>query len=411
MMNQDVRRTIFHVDADAFFASVEEVLHPRLRGKPVIVGGPPSARGVVAAASYEARRFGVRAAMPLARAYRLCPQAVFLPGSFHEYKRFSDRIFESCRSFSPVVETASLDEAFLDMTGAVDARDPAARRADGLRTLFGHPLETAEQLKQAIRAATGLSVSVGIAANKLVAKIASGFAKPGGIAWVKWGGEAAFLAGMNVGDIPGVGRATVERLSLLNVDRVAALRTIPEKLLRRTFGVAGETLFQYAWGRDNRAVEARTLPRSIGRETTFEHDTCDREIVSAMLWRLVARAARQVRSLHMTARTVSVKLRFVDFSIHVKSASLPEGDRHDHVFFQVAERLLDRLWHRRMRVRLVGVTLSKLSQDVGRQGDFFQGRRYEKARALYSSIDRIRDRFGFAAIAQGRAVHCLGKPS
>jgi len=409
MKRSRFKRTVFHVDADAFFASVEQVVHPQLRGKAVIVGGVPGQRSVVASASYEARASGVRMAMPLARAYRICPEAAFLKGDFRKYAKASEAIFKICRHFTPAVETVSLDEAFLDMTGVVDTRDQAELRASRLRTLFGSPLATAERLKAEVRAGTGLSVSIGIAANKLVAKIASDFAKPDGIALVRRGYEGAFLASMNVREIPGVGRATRERLSLLNIDRVDALREIPADLLRRTFGVAGESLGEHAWGKDASAVETHALPKSISRETTFEKDTCERELVEGMLSYLLARAARELRLLAMTAKTVTVKLRFADFSTHAKSISLREPGQHDNVFCDAALQLLAALWHRRMRVRLVGVALSKLSGTVQHQGKLFEEREFRKHEGLYRSVDCIRDRFGFSAITQGRSIALLGR--
>ena len=409
MRPHDFQRTIFHVDVDAFFASVEQVIRPHLRGKPVIVGGMPTERSVVASASYEARRLGVRTAMPLAQAYRICPEAAFLKGAFRNYAKASDTIFEICRRFTPIVETISLDEAFLDMTGAVDARPESERRASSLRTLFGSPIETAARLKDEVRAVTGLSVSIGVASNKLIAKIASDYAKPDGIALVSPGYEAAFLASMHVKKIPGVGRAMCDRLTLLNTSRVDQLRNIPEHLLRKTFGSAGEALFNHVRGRDPGVVEACALPKSISRETTFEEDTCNRELVEGMLSYLLARAARELRTLAMRARTVSVKLRYADFTTLAKSASLAEPGRHDDVFYRTALELLETLWHKRMRVRLVGVALSKLHPTLEHQGRLFQERRYEKEENLYRSVDRIRDRFGFSAITQGRSIGLVGR--
>ena len=403
------QRTIFHVDVDAFFASVEQVIRPHLRGRPVVVGGMPNERSVVASASYEARKLGVRTAMPLARAYRICPEAAFLKGSFRNYARASEKIFEICRAFTPILETISLDEAFLDMTGAVDARPESERRTSSLRTLFGSPIETAARLKAEVSAVTGLSVSIGVASNKLIAKIASDYAKPGGIALVSPGYEAAFLSSMHVKEIPGVGRATCDRLTLLNTSRVDQLRNIPKELLCKTFGSAGETLFNHVRGRDPGVVEARALPKSISRETTFEEDTCDRELVEGMLSYLLARTARELRALSMRARTVSVKLRYADFTTLAKSASLTEPGRHDDVFYRTALELLNTLWHKRMRVRLVGVTLSKLYPTVEHQGRLFEERLYEKEENLYRSVDRIRDRFGFSAITQGRSIDLVGR--
>jgi DNA polymerase-4 len=384
-------RDVLHVDVDAFFASVEQVLDPRLRGKPVIVGGNPNDRSVVASASYPARAFGVRSAMPLAQARRLCPDAVFLPGNFKAYGEFSGRVHGLLLRFTPLVEAASLDDFYLDLTGC--------------RPLHGPPLQAAERMKVIVRAETGLSVTVAVAANKLLAKVASDLAKPDGLLEVRRGCEAEFLRPLPVGRLPGVGPSAEETLHKLNLLTIGQLAEIPPASLEQMFGAWGAALAEHARGRDDSPVIAEAgRPKSIGRESTFSQDTSDRAEVRAMLYSLTERAARQLRQEGLLARCLTVKLRYADFRTVTAARTLPTVTDQDKLFYEIALEQLERLWTRRMRIRLVGVTLSALASLLEHQGDLFAETEFQRRRRFYRGLDRLRDRFGFDIARVGPAL-------
>ncbi len=384
---------ILHVDIDAFFASVEQVLDPALAGKPVIVGGNPDERSVVASASYEAKALGVKTAMPLSQAKRLCPQAVFLKGSFHHYQRMSGKLRDILYSFTPDMEMASLDEAYLDLSGC--------------RRLYDHPLEVAERIKLAVKRETGLNVSIGVATSKLVAKVASDYAKPNGIVCIPPGREAPFLRPLALRELPGVGPKTFERLGRYNLATIGDLQRMRRGALEAALGPAGGALFERAAGRDASAVEEALYPRSISRETTFEEDVADRTVVEAMISYLTGRAAWKLRSINMSARTVTVKLRYGDFSTYHMAKSLPEPSTHDRDFEKLALELFDRLFTRRMRIRNIGVALSSLIPGAVHQAALFDEGRFLKDERLYDGIDRVRERFGFSSLFVGRAIELV----
>ena len=270
-------RKILHVDMDAFFTSVEEALDPTLKGKPLIVGGDPTGRGVVAAASYAVRHYGVHSAMPLARAKRLCPDAIFLRGSHRAYSEYSERVFAILREYSPSVEPMSMDEAFVDLTGCDRLHGPA--------------LETAERIRRDIRQIVGIPASIGFAANKLIAKIASGYVKPRGLLWIAPGKERRFLAPLRVERIPGIGPKGGAELRRMGIKTVDDLTTIPLEVLERAFGKWGASLYRKSRGVcENAVVGEAGVNRSIGRETTLETDTLDREFLESTLGYLVEKA-------------------------------------------------------------------------------------------------------------------------
>ena len=383
-------RDILHVDVDAFFASVEQVLDPRLLGKPVIVGGNPNDRSVVASASYPARAFGVRSAMPIAQARRLCPDAVFLPGNFQAYCEFSERVRKLLLRFAPLVEAASMDDFYLDFTGC--------------RPLHGRPLQAAERMKCAVRAETGLTVTVAVALNKLLAKVASDLAKPDGLIEVRRGCEAAFLRPLPVGRLPGVGPSTEATLRKLNLVTIGQVAEIPPESLERMFGAWGAALGERARGRDDSPVIAEAdRPKSIGRESTFSRDTSDRAEVRAMLYSLTERAARQLREEGLLARCVTVRVRYADFQTVTAARTLPTLTDQDKVFYETALGQVERLLARRMQVRLIGVTLSALASLHERQGDLFAETEFQRRRRFYRGLDRLRDRFGFEIARVGPA--------
>jgi DNA polymerase-4 len=329
----------------------------------------------------------------MAKAKRLCPQAVFMKGNHTEYSRMSREMREVFCSFTPDIEMASLDEAYLDLTGCM--------------RMYASGFETAERIKQAVKRKTGLNVSIGVSASKLLAKVASDYAKPNGIAYVWPGYEARFLRPLSLKELPGVGPRTLERLERYNLRRIGDVQDLSPEALKAALGPAGEALFERAGGIDSGEVEEALFPKSISRETTFDEDTADRRLMEAMLSYLAERAAHKLRMLDMRAKTVSVKIRYSDFSTYHMARSLKEPSHHDADFRQLAFEIFDRLFTRRMRVRLVGVALSSLVPEAAHQGSLFEEERFRKRERLYRGIDRVRERFGFSALFTGRAVELL----
>jgi DNA polymerase-4 len=370
-------RAIAHVDMDAFYAAVEQRDRPELRGRPVIVGADPRGRGVVSAASYEARRFGVRSAMPISRAARLCPQAVFLPVDMAKYQELSAGIMRILRDFSPLVEQVSVDEAFVDLSGTT--------------SLFGDPAAAARLIKERIRAGTGLTASAGVAANKFVAKVASDLRKPDGLVVVPPGSEAAFLAPLGIDRLWGVGRVTGRELAALGVRTIGQLQAMPVSVLARRFGAHGEQLHALAWGRDTRAVEADAAAKSIGAEHTFEADHRDRARLDALLRRQAERVARELRREGVAARCLTLKLRFADFRTITRSATA-EPTQDGLVLYQRAAALLGRE-ALAQPVRLIGLSASMLtSAGVGQLSLLDPGA--ARRERLAHVVDALADRFG-----------------
>jgi DNA polymerase-4 len=385
-----VIRKILHLDMDAFFVSVEQARNPSLRGRPVIVGGNPQGRGVVSAASYEARRYGVRSAMPLAQARRLCPQAVFIQGDHHLYAEISREVFRILGHYCPLVEPVSIDEAYLDLTGC--------------ERLHGPPLEAACKIREEIFRTLGLSASIGISTNRLVSKVASKMAKPAGILEVRPGYEADFLAPLPVEVLPGVGPKTRKTLRLLNIRTVGELATLDHQWLERALGRTGYFLHLRARGLDDSPVTPQeSPPRSIGREVTLEEDTLDRRRLEGILYRLSERVGDALRRRGLRARCVQLKLRYSDFDTRTRSVTLWEPTDMDHVIFQEARRLMERLLCRRVRVRLLGVSTSGLMR-APLQLPLFARERSLRRRALYRALDCIRGRYGWYALQVGRAI-------
>ncbi|HOK47692.1 MAG TPA: DNA polymerase IV, partial [Bryobacteraceae bacterium] len=293
-------KTIFHVDMDAFFVSVEELFDPSLKGKAVVVGGQAHERGVVSAASYEARKYGVHSAMPLRTAYQRCPHAIFIDGHPARYREYSEKVFDVLRSFSPVVEMASIDEAYLDMTGT--------------ERLHGPPLRAAHLLHEKVKERTGLNCSIGIATSRMVAKVASDQAKPNGILWVIPGQEAAFLAPLDVRKIPGVGKVTEKRLHEYGIRRVGDLSRLDERFLEERFGKWGLALAGKARGLDaggwfDAEIGVEEAPKSISHEHTFAEDTTDPDLIESTLAQLCVMVGRRLREHALYAGTVQLKLR------------------------------------------------------------------------------------------------------
>jgi DNA polymerase IV len=386
-------RTILHVDLDAFYASVEVLDNPALRGKPVLVGGT-GPRGVVAAASYEARRFGCHSAMPMGRARRLCPQAVVLPPRFDVYEAKSKAVHEVFAAFTPVIEPIALDEAFLDVSGA--------------SRLLGTGAEIGAAIRARILAEVGLTASVGVAANKLLAKLASDDAKPDGMLVVEPGSELAFLHPHPVGRLWGVGPATLGRLERFGVETIGHLAALPEATLIDALGRAhGHQLHELACGNDERPVEPGRETKSIGQEETFPRDVADREALRREILRMAERVGTRLRDHGLAGRTVTLKVRFPDFRTITRSATLPEPFSVSAEITRLALGLLEKV-DTAGGIRLLGVTVSNLTMGVAQQeslfGDGGTPAAPEVGAPMQSAIDAVRARFGSDAVGSAALI-------
>jgi DNA polymerase-4 len=379
-------RTILHADLDAFYASVEVLDDPSLRGKPVIVGGDPNARGVVSAASYEARAFGVHSAMPLRTAHRLCPTGVFLPGRFDRYRELSRQVMRIFASYTPQVEPISLDEAFMDVTAS--------------RAVFGDGETIARNLKDRVLDEAGLVVSVGVATNKLCAKVASDLRKPDALVVVPPGGEAAFLAPLPVTRLWGVGPKTRQMLADYGVATIGQLAAMPEGTLRRRFGIYGAELRLRALGVDPAKVSSGAAPKSIGHELTFDHDVTDPARLEATLLDLAESVATRLRNHHMAAGAVQLKLRYEGFDTITRQAPLGHQVRDSEPLYQLAVNLLRKALSPERAVRLIGLTAINLSEV--QQLTLFDAP--DRTDRIAQSIDAVRERFGEKAITRARLI-------
>lgn len=379
---------ILHVDMDAFFVSVELLERPDLRGKPVVVGGQPDQRGVVSAASYEARKFGIQSAMPLRTAGRLCPDAEFLPCRHELYVQYSDRVAAILERFSPIVEMASIDEAYLDLAGT--------------ERLHGPPVVAAQKLHDAVRRETGLPCSLGLAATRLVAKVASDQAKPHGLLWVPAGAEESFLAPLPVRRIPGIGRVTEAALKSLGIETVEQLAKIPAESLRKTFGQWGAALFRKARGQDAWEFVVDAEPKSISHNRTFGADTDDQELLGSTLSWLCQKAAKRLRDAGLWARTITLTLRYAGFETFTRAHTLREPSNLDSVFLAELRTLFGANWTGK-KLRLVGVALSGFSHGAT-QMDLLDAGRREKLERLARAADQLRDRYGFGKVVLGSSL-------
>ena len=384
-------RLIAHVDMDAFFVAVERLEDPSLRGKPVIVGGV-GGRGVVAAASYEARKFGVRSAMPMAQARKLCPQAACLPSSHEKYAAASGRVMEALGRFSPVLEVMSVDEAYLDLTGT--------------GRLHGPPFAAAARIRQAVLEATGCPASIGVASNRMMSKVASELAKPAGILVVWPGREAALLAPLAVDALPGVGKVTAARLRGLGVRTVGELARLDLTFLEDLFKSAGGWLYRMARGGDDTPLVPESAPKSIGRETTFAEDIGEPARLEAALAELAAQAAARARKKGMCGRGVALKIRFADFTTYTRQAALDPPSALDREVAGAVLRLLREALGALAggrRVRLLGAYLTGL-EPAGLQPLLLPGETREREERLTESVDAVRARFGFGSVVTHKAI-------
>ena len=380
-------RSIVHVDMDAFYASVEQRDRPELRGRPVIVGADPKGRGVVSAASYEARVFGVRSAMPIGKAARLCPDGVFLPVDMDKYAGASRQIMGILGDFSPLVEPVSVDEAFVDLTGTA--------------SLFGPAPEAVREIKRRIRAETGLTASAGLAANKFIAKVASDLKKPDGLVIVEAGREAEFLAPLPIERLWGVGKATAKDLAALGIATIGQLQRLSRATLVARLGDHGAGLHDLAFGRDDRPVEPWTPPKSMGAETTFERDTTDRARLDTTLRGQAERVARELRAERLAAARVTLKLRFADFRTLTRSHTSDPTQDGLELYRRVAILLARETLVQ--PVRLIGVSASALTaEQTGQLG--LLGDDAVRRERLARAVDRITDRFGLDAIRPAALV-------
>ena len=380
-------QTILHVDMDAFFASVEERDNPALKGKAVVVG--TGIRGVVSAANYEARKFGIHAAMPVGRAKRLAPHAIFVPPNMSRYSEVSSHIMEIFRSVTPLVEPLSLDEAFLDVTGA--------------KRLLGEGREIAKQIRAKVEASEGITCSVGIATTKFIAKLASGRCKPNGMLEIASDRVLEFLHPLPVNAIWGVGPKTNEELQKLGLRTVADIANTPRQTLIRALGeAAGASLYELAWGRDYRDVEPEEVDKSISAAETFDTDTEDQEIVLRELLRLTEKATYRMREKDFSARTISIKGRFADFKTITRSKTVPLAISATHEVFEVVKTLFLSLKLDRARIRLVGVSLDGLEDGVDASEQLILGEREKGWRQATAAIDKASARFGQGSVRPAR---------
>jgi DNA polymerase-4 len=374
---------VLHLDVDAFFASVEQLKDPRLRGRPVAVGN-----GVVASPSYEARARGVATAMPIHQALRVCPELVVLDGRHEVYRCFTEAIWEILRRHAPAVETF-LDEAFADFTGAEEA--------------VGDFLELGRRIKREVREEVGLPVTVGIGKNRMISKLAAKSVKPDGLRQVPEGGEEAFMLPLPIEKIPGIGPKTAALFHDMNVRTVREFREIPAATLEAMLGKTGAALYERARGRDSRPVHERELPKQVSRETTLEQPTADREWLQGMLFYLVDRAVRAIRTQGLRTRTMRVRLRYSDGEEAEGTVSFAPT-AYDQDLQPLARALLAKLHARRVTLRFLGVAFHNFSVDGGQLelfGDPFLAR-------YTAAVDAVRDKFGHGALVSGRAIALLG---
>jgi len=381
------KKTIFHLDADAFFASVEQGFNPLLQNRPVIVGGYADQRGCVHTASYEARQRGIRTGMSLRTAKQRCPDAVFLKGDFRQYKAAGKVIREILLGFTPVVEMSSLDDVYLDLTG--------------FERLYNSPVTVAMEIKREIKKQLGITVSIGVATSKLVAGIASRQEKPNGLAVIPPGCEEEFLGPLSVEELPVIGRAHKQTLTEMGIDTIEKFRQIPRDVLIQIFGINGYKLWNYSRGIDTRPVEPVRLPRQISRETTFEEDEEVEEIIVGTFAYLSERIGTKLRQNRWAGRKIGVKIRYTDLKESACSRVFPEPTDDGNEIYRRVMHIYRKIAPRRVRIRLIGIRLSEIDRKE-RQNSLFRWR--ESQEDLNKGIDSVRYRFGFTSISPGMTL-------
>jgi DNA polymerase-4 len=387
-------RQILHVDMDAFFVSVEELEDPSLKGKAVIVGADPDGRGVVAAASYEARKFGVHSAMPIRTAKKLCPHAIFLRGQHRKYGEYSRQIHRIFEEFTPIVEMVSIDEAYLDLTGC--------------ERLHTSVFCGADKLIRQVKERTGLNCSVGASTSHLVSKIASDQAKPHGLLYVFPGREATFLAPLPIRRMPGIGKVTEPELRSLGIVTIGDLQQMGRDKLRDRFGKFGEWLYTKSCGLDIEAYQYEEEPKSISHETTFDADINNLDEVERTLSYLAQLVGRRLRDHGLFARTVGLKLRFAPFKTLTRDVTLDEPTNLDSVIFSNVLRMCENAWNGNEKIRLLGVRSSNLGR-ASFQRSLIDAEQHEKLDKVLKAADKLRDKYGFDSVQLARTVE-TGQP-
>ncbi len=381
-----------HIDADAFFASVEQGFNPQLRGKPVIVGGKENQRGVVHTASYEARACGVRTGMPLFKVKALCPSAIFLKGNYEHYRAVSAVFQQVYLKYTPLVEFTSLDDAYLDLSGAIH--------------LYPSPEWAAKAIVDEVYQRVGVGLSVGIGANKAVARIASGLKKPRGMVLVPAGQEKTFLSRLPVDALPGVGRIAKEKLTDLHIFTVGQLAGLSKLIMEQLFGKNGVRIWEFANGIDNREIKRKIIPRQISRETSFEEDTADMAIIKGALQYLTERIARKLREQELVCRSLTVKIGYSDFTRHARSRSLAHPSDDGVELFNTVYKIFEEIRFRRIRIRYMGVSAGGIEPCRFQTGLFDE---YTRQDSLNTAIDEIRSRFGFMSLLPAETLELKRK--
>ena len=387
--SQTPQRWVGHADIDAFYASVEQRDHPEYKNRPVVVGAMPGRRGVVAAASYEARDYGIHSAMPIAEAYRRCPDAVYLRPDMDKYSRVSSEIFKIFGTITPVVEPVSIDEAFLDLSG--------------LEKLIGSPETIGRKIKHDVREATGLNVSVGIGPNRLIAKLASEHRKPDGLMIVKPDDVLDFLAPMPVANLRGLGRQTQKTFSRLEIKTVAQLRAIPLRYLEEILGHSAAAKFHnQALGIASAEVVPERNRKSISKETTFGEDISNQRVLHDVLRQLAADLAAKARREGLSGTVITLKIRYTGFETHTRQHKLTAPTHDERVIFKEARALLQHGDLPKRPVRLIGVGISDWAKEGSTQTDLFSPSiNREKDERLLQTLDEIEDRFGKGVLQLG----------
>ncbi|MGD9345421.1 MAG: DNA polymerase IV [Candidatus Aminicenantes bacterium] len=376
------RRCIVHIDIDAFFAAVEELLDPSLKGKPVIVGGLPHERGVASTASYEARKYGVHSGMPLRKAYELCPDGIFVRGNYHIYSSFSKKFFDVLSRYTPDFEEASLDEAYVELTRC--------------RPLYSSFSQTVREMKQQVEKELGLTVSVGMGPSKLLAKLATNKAKPGGLVEVEPGDEEKFLKDLGIESLPGIGPKAQVILRMLNIHKIGDLWGLPRATLRSLFGLNGEELYLQSRGMDSRPLTMSSVPKSVSRETTFLEDIWDKRLLLAHLAYLCDRLTLPLRKGRLFAHIIEVKVRYSDFQTEARRRLLLSPLQDMGEIFRIAKELFLQLFAgSRLSLRLVGVKASDLVRT--RPLSLFEPYS-ERRERLGVAVDRVREKHGFGSL-------------
>ncbi|MEQ8175079.1 MAG: DNA polymerase IV [Syntrophomonadaceae bacterium] len=396
MSDSNSKLHIIHCDLDAFFASVEQLDHPEFRGRPVIVGGDARSRGVVSTCSYEARKSGVRSAMPMARALRLCPQAVYLPVNMPRYVEMSRQVFSILADYSPLMEPLSIDEAFLDISGT--------------QNLFGSPSDIGRRIKKRVRTELGLIISVGISYNKFLAKLASDISKPDGLMTISREQALEILAPLPVSNLWGVGEKGQDQLRVWGLETIGEVQKLPPGWLEERMGVSGRLCWQLAQGIDHREVEPEREKKSLGREMTFPQDVDDLEYLKQMLKVFAAELCPRLRKIKHSAATISIKLRFNSFKTITRSCTIAACDS-EGLTAGIAIQLLEQVYQGSPPLRLIGLTLSNLTPT----GDCEQGALFDEQRQKNHSVDllmdNIRERFGPKSIKRAHLLDVDDKGS